>query len=483
MSTVSTEPRHRPSPFRRLLGRTAACVGSAALALALAAGCRTAADPAATKPAKELSPEELRTLLEQGTIRPVTQLEGDNPFAGLEQGMDEPRVPAEPRPERPTEPKPAVAAPEPPLNPFVEFGGRIKVYPDGTITKPFPLRVGTGEKLKNLIEAYGNFPLWTADKGQPSPPSMVKLDLLPGWDVELYQDLRDTKTAAAGTPAALADWLVVTAGPDLMLEVEDFINLFAAGVPQIEIEAKIVEVTLNDILDVGVRSPDGSPMFQFPDKAFVKSFDSSMQNIANNVEGVLTVGGVQDAVTFNAALEALAVNDNVSIISRPKIAVREGGRADISNTSKIPYLNITGVNNAGGFANATIAYQEVGVKLFVVPRVVGTQTVALNIDVEQSQISGSETVLVTSSDSPVQVPVVSQRGARTVVYLQPGQAVILGGLITERTVENERKVPLLGDIPLLGWLFKAKFSRKEQTNVLFFIRPRILQGVDLNREF
>jgi general secretion pathway protein D len=118
-----------------------------------------------------------------------------------------------------------------------------------------------------------------------------------------------------------------------------------------------------------------------------------------------------------------------------------------------------------------------------VPRVVGTQTVALNIDVEQSQISGSETVLVTSSDSPVQVPVVSQRGARTVVYLQPGQAVILGGLITERTVDNERKVPFLGDIPLLGLLFKAKFTRKEQTNVLFFIRPRILQGNDLNREF
>ncbi len=483
MSTVSTELRFLATARPRTVGRTAARVLSAALALALAASCRSTADSAAPKPAKELSSDELRTLLEQGTIRPVTQLEGDNPFAGLEQGMDEPRVPTEPRPERPAEPKPTVAAPEPPLNPFLEFGGRIKVYPDGTITKPFPLRVGTGEKLKNLIEAYGNFPLWTPDKGQPSPPSMVKLDLLPGWDVELYQDLRDTKTAAAGSPAPLADWLVVTAGPDLMLEVEDFINLFAAGVPQIEIEAKIVEVTLNDILDVGIRSPDGSPMFQFPDKAFVKSFDSSMQNIANNVEGVLTVGGVQDAVTFNAALEALAVNDNVSIISRPKIAVREGGRADISNTSKIPYLNITGVNNAGGFANATIAYQEVGVKLFVVPRVVGTQTVALNIDVEQSQISGSETVLVTSSDSPVQVPVVSQRGARTVVYLQPGQAVILGGLITERTVENERKVPLLGDIPLLGWLFKAKFSRKEQTNVLFFIRPRILQGVDLNREF
>jgi type II secretory pathway component GspD/PulD (secretin) len=61
--------------------------------------------------------------------------------------------------------------------------------------------------------------------------------------------------------------------------------------------------------------------------------------------------------------------------------------------------------------------------------------------------------------------------------------VILGGLITERNAESVRKVPLLGDIPMLGMLFRSKFTRKEETNVLFFIRPRILQGIDLNREF
>jgi len=236
------------------------------------------------------------------------------------------------------------------------------------------------------------------------------------------------------------------------------------------------------VLDLGVRSPQGTSMFQFPSHTFVKGFDSAMPNVSDGIEGILTVGGVQDAVTFNAVLEALAINDNVSIISRPKIAVREGGRADISNTIQIPYLAVGGLNNSGGY-NAQVQYKDVGVKLYVVPRVVGTQTVALNIDIEQSQISGSETILVTSDESQVQVPVLSLRSARTVVYLQPGQAVILGGLITERNVENERKVPLLGDIPLLGWLFRNKFTRKEQTNVLFFIRPRILQGIDLNREF
>ena len=65
---------------------------------------------------------------------------------------------------------------------------------------------------------------------------------------------------------------------------------------------------------------------------------------------------------------------------------------------------------------------------------------------------------------------------------QPGQAVILGGLISERTASRETRIPVLADVPLLGYLFRNEFRVKEQTNVLFFIRPRILQGMDLSAE-
>ena len=114
---------------------------------------------------------------------------------------------------------------------------------------------------------------------------------------------------------------------------------------------------------------------------------------------------------------------------------------------------------------------------------VGTQTVALNIDVEASAQSGSSVSFVLQNGQAISNPIISRRAAKTVVYLEPGQAVILGGLISERTVDSENKVPFLGTIPILGYLFKSTFKRKEQTNVLFFIRPRILQGSDLNREF
>jgi type II secretory pathway component GspD/PulD (secretin) len=81
------------------------------------------------------------------------------------------------------------------------------------------------------------------------------------------------------------------------------------------------------------------------------------------------------------------------------------------------------------------------------------------------------------------VPSISARRASTTVRLEPGEAVVLGGLIAERTLERERKVPLLGDIPVIGNLFKNKYEITQQTNVLFYIRPRILQGMDLSPDF
>jgi type II secretory pathway component GspD/PulD (secretin) len=444
-------------------------------------GVLACAGPRPAEGDDELSVDEFRELLDDGTITPVSEM-GEDPFAGVDPSMEDPYVDPEVLAQviDPVELAADLRPQEPPReNPYLVFGERIRVNPDGTITKPFPLRVGTGKRMEDLIRAYGNFPLW--DGGEvPSGPEQLKMETLERWDVELYMNLRDPNPAAQPVEVALADWLVVTTGFSLLQDVENFINLFGAGVPQIEIEAKIVEISFTDTLDVGV-----STSFDFPSHTFIDGFDTSTPNIADAGEALLTMGGVLDGTIFSATLEAVATLDNVSIISRPKIAVREGGRADISNTRKLPILDITGINNGGGF-NAKVSYQEVGTRLFVVPRVVGTETVALTIDIEASQQTGSEPVLAanTSEGSElVTVPVLSLRTAHTTVYLQPGQAVILGGLINERSVEQERRVPILADIPLVGMLFRSKFTRKEQTNVLFFIRPRILQGSDMNREF
>jgi len=484
----------------------------APLCLSLLAACRSDEAARAPEPTSDnhLTVDQIRDLIAQGALKPVEGVDdshlfadpapntGGDAFAAAEESARAQQAPGPPAPPKDGEPAPAGepapthpgTQPNPPQplprplaqpteNPYLVFGKRIVVYANGLIMKPFPLRIGTGKKLMELMESYGNFPLY---KDGLQAPDQVRLQLLGEWDQEQFADLRapvpdDQKTFK------VADWLVVTSGFDRLREVEDFINVFAAGVPQIEIEAKIVEVTTTDSLDLGVRAVDSAtPIFGFPDHTFVQSLTYNLPNSAGVVNSLLSLSAVQDGVAFNAILQALQSYENVSIISRPKIAVREGGTAKILNTVKLPSYSVSQIQ-AGGQAAAQLYYEEVGIKLFVVPRVVGTQTVALNIDIESSAQTGTAATFTLGTNQVVTNPIVSKRAAQTVVYLEPGQAVILGGLVSERTVDTENRVPILGAIPVLGYLFKSTQKRKEQANVLFFIRPRILTGSDLNREF
>ncbi|MBI5364283.1 MAG: type II and III secretion system protein [Planctomycetes bacterium] len=486
-------------------------------ALLLFAACRsTPAEPESPASESHLTTDEIRRLIAEGALKPVDAVENDAAFRDphpdegpdafaeaerklLEQQAAKAGAPAtgtqpaapptntEPSPKDPAAaPKEAgAAAPvkvvsnEPQENPYLVFGKRILVYANGLIMKPFPLRIGTGKKMLDLLTNYGNFPLY---KDGAQSLDQVRLELLADWDQEQFADLRQPVVDDSKT-FKVADWLVATTGAERLKEVESFINVFAAGVPQIEIEAKIVEVTTTDTLDLGVKPIDTTtPIFGFPDHTFVQSLNYNLPNSASAANSLLALSAVQDGVTFNAILQMLQTYDNVSIISRPKIAVREGGTARIVNTNQLPSYSVSAVQ-ANGQAAATLKYDEIGIKLYVVPRVVGTQTVALNIDIEASAQSGSAATFALGNGQVISNPILSRRAAQTVVYLEPGQAVILGGFVSERTVDTENKVPILGSIPLLGYFFKSTYKRKEQANVLFFIRPRILTGSDLNREF
>ncbi|HKX45224.1 MAG TPA: hypothetical protein VJP77_00770, partial [Planctomycetota bacterium] len=379
-------------------------------------------------------------------------------------------------------------------NPFLRFGERIYLRADGRIMKVFPLAAGRGRRIVDILKIAGGFPLRYSEpvaqagtavrNEEPLPEGWAEVVLLEDWDSEFYQDF-SLPTQGAPKDAvelALADWLIVTADEDLLADIEAFINLFAASVPQVEIEASVVEITTTDELDYGVTGPNGAAIFDFPAGTFVDSLLYDLPNTVQGNEALLSIGAIQDGVVFEAVLEAVQTWENVKITAQPRIAVREGGVADIQSTQDIPFFNFTGINAAGNFT-ASINFKQVGVKLYIAPRVVGTETLALNLFIEASQQVGTSVSFSTSEGDEFAAPIIASRMARTVVYLQPGQALILGGLESERTVERERKIPILGDIPILGLLFRSDLTRKERTNVLFFIRPRILRGADFNRQF
>jgi type II secretory pathway component GspD/PulD (secretin) len=355
----------------------------------------------------------------------------------------------------------------------------------GLITKPYSFRVGTGIRVVTLLREYGDFVEWSPERAAelgPQGPATVRLDLQEMFDTEVLSSNLRAPTPTVPVEVPIADWVIVTTGPELLAEVEYFIDTFFAGPRQVEIEAKIVEWVTRDSFDMGIGSQPGSPLLQFPEGTLLESatWDFPNQGSFGPGEFLGMLGTVHDGVTYAAMLELLSTFENVSIISRPKVAVREGGKARIESITKIPYSEI--IVTASGFTTAA-KYLEVGVRLFVTPRLVGSNTVSLEIDIEASQQTGTAATVLTNSGDIISNPVLATRSATTQVYLKPGQAVILGGLITERTVEDEKGIPLLKDLPILGALFRSTFSSVEQAQVLFFIRPRVLGGVDLNRDF
>lgn len=393
----------------------------------------------------------------------------------------------------------AVAAPPEPQfteNPYLRFGERIVVHPDGRITKPFPLQTGRGKRLLNLLSLVGDFPFeFTIIDSDASPPEnqrrteplpegWVDIALLEKWDFEQYQNFSGSIQAAPSDPKEIhiADWLVVTGNEERLAEVQAFIELFAGAVPQIEIEARIVEVTTTDELDYGVSGLGGDGVLaDFPSGTFVDSLSYSVPNTTEVNEALLTIGSIHDGLALDAVLEVIQTWENVTITTQPKIAVREGGIAEVVNTREVPFFNFSGLNSNNQNFNASLAFKEVGVKLYATPRVLGTKTLALNIFIEASEQVGTAIAFFDGEGNQFSSPLIAKRQARTVVYLEPGQALVIGGLSSEREVEAERKVPFLGDLPLLGLLFRSDLTRKERTNVLFFIRPRILQGYDFNQ--
>ncbi len=376
-------------------------------------------------------------------------------------------------------------------NPYIRFGERIIVRSgvggSPFITKPYTMPASKAQKLVDLMKALEPFPFRerpaldpATGQAPPLDPGVLEYQLLKDWDVELYSDLH---TPIDGTPpkaaqsVILSDVFVVTASYALLEQFEEFLDLFAAGgVPQIELEAKIIEIVETDQLDVGIKSS-----LTFGDKNFVQGMAFNLPNIANGTEAILSLGAVQSSLAFDAVIQAISTWDNVQIDSRPKTVVRAGGVAYIESTTEIPYSEIKSISDIGSFTAATV-YKKVGVQLYISPRIIGTKMLALDVHLIGSQQVGSQATF-SVGDNVIEVPVIAYRTAKTVVYLEPGQTLVIGGLTTQRDRELINKVPILGDIPLLGLLFRSKFTRAEKQHVLFAISPRILQHSDFETEF
>jgi len=168
-----------------------------------------------------------------------------------------------------------------------------------------------------------------------------------------------------------------------------------------------------------------------------------------------------------AVLKALQENGFGKILAEPNLVVRSGETGEFHVGTRIPIQTVFG---AGSAATPSISYEDVGIKINFAPEVLETGAIRLKIDpAEVSAISGFITF------QNVIAPQIDTRTVKTSVDLREGESLILAGLLSEEMKKNIDKVPLLGDIPILGALFRSTREDITQKELAFFITPRLVK--------
>jgi len=173
---------------------------------------------------------------------------------------------------------------------------------------------------------------------------------------------------------------------------------------------------------------------------------------------------------FQATLRAIATAGKAQLLSRPSILARDRQPAEIQIGQNVPL--ITGVNYTtfGNQVNS-ISYQSVGIILKVTPYITSDGMVQMIVAPSTSSLDTTTTVPIAAG---VNAPVIDIRSADTVVITPDGQTVVIGGLMTSDKASSDSKIPILGDIPILGNLFKRKTTSNGKTELLIFLTPHIV---------
>jgi type II secretory pathway component GspD/PulD (secretin) len=199
------------------------------------------------------------------------------------------------------------------------------------------------------------------------------------------------------------------------------------------------------------------------------AFSSTTSQLANGNAGLYQILGQNYQVT----LRAIATAGNAKVLSRPSILARNNQPATITVGQSVPLITSVSYNGLNGTPINAISYQNVGVILTVTPFITSDGLVEMIVAPQVSSIDQNTSIPISQG---VSAPVIDIRSASTVAVTPDGQTVILGGLIQSTKAKNDWKVPVLGDLPLLGNLFRRRVTADVQTELMIFLTPHIIQA-------
>lgn len=242
---------------------------------------------------------------------------------------------------------------------------------------------------------------------------------------------------------------------------------------QVLITAKLVEVSLDDYMGYGLELFTSHSADNLNDGRFTGSSQDSGSGTVGGLFGQPT-GFDPFFATFtnpriDVRLELLANEGRVETLSQPTQMVSNRQQARIEVGQEIPYLESSGAT--GGTTTASVSFKEVSIVMEVTPTVLENGLIRLEVTVTVREVIGN--VAIEGNNTPV----LSKRESKTDVFIRDGETLVMGGLIRERERSEENGLPFLKDIPFLGYLFKSANRTTSKTDLLFFLRPQIVNVV------
>ncbi|SJZ86045.1 LysM peptidoglycan-binding domain-containing protein [Selenihalanaerobacter shriftii] len=247
--------------------------------------------------------------------------------------------------------------------------------------------------------------------------------------------------------------LVVTTYKGRIPEIERLITKLDQSRKQIVLQARIEEVSRDKAEELGISWGFGKLNLN-PNLS--ETTDEENSNIVK-------IGSTE--LGYQAALDLLESNGDATLLANPQIATIDGEKASINISDKVPIITTVTTDKE---VRDKVEFKDIGIKLAITPRVTNNGKIIVKVKPEVSTISG----YVNSGTNSY--PQISTRKAETMIRIQDGKTIAIGGLIKDKEIKNLAKVPLLGDLPILGKLFQNKSTTNRKSELIIFITPKII---------
>ena len=367
----------------------------------------------------------------------------------------------------------------------------------GTVTASLS-NISIKEALRQILDSQGYTMTEVENvirvKKKPTPTKHFRLKNIS------VNDIKEELTSLLSTNGKLildenSNSIMVTDDENHLRFIEKFINNVDIKGKQVFIEAKFLETTVGNIENLGIewsivatatgaKRPHTFPFRKtgaksfYPDVGTEEGFSSptgwplltegyDTGDSDNNTTTFWTLGTLDFSQT-QAVLRALLTDSNTKIISNPQVAALNNQEAKISISTEYPLPTYQIDSDTGELTVSGYEYKDIGIILNVTPLITEDNYITMTIEPEVGTITDSV------EGGVVDLPIISSKKASTKIMIKDGQTIVIGGLISEDSSDVVKKVPLLGNVPILGKLFSYKAKSDEKRELLIFVTPHII---------